>query len=45
MNDTITVTRHEGVWHLTIFTGRPMDPDKPPAETSRPSASRSDEPG
>ncbi|MFE1404877.1 hypothetical protein ACFW5D_14685 [Streptomyces sp. NPDC058770] len=39
MNDTITVTRDKGVWHLTIFTGQPVEPGKSPAETSELSAS------
>ncbi|WP_424861258.1 hypothetical protein [Streptomyces sp. MMS24-I29] len=39
MNDTITVTRDKGVWHLTIFTGQPVEPGKSPAEIGEPSAS------
>ncbi|MFF4041497.1 hypothetical protein [Streptomyces sp. NPDC001816] len=39
MNDTFTVTRDKGTWHLVVFTGQPTAPGKTPASTATPTAS------
>ncbi|MBL1109762.1 hypothetical protein JK361_35185 [Streptomyces sp. 5-8] len=39
MNDTFTVTRGKGTWHLVVFTGQPTSPGKTPASTGTPTAS------
>jgi hypothetical protein len=39
MNDTFTVTRDKGRWHLVVFSGQPTSPGKAPASTTTPSVS------
>jgi hypothetical protein len=38
MNDTFTVTRDKGTWHLVVFTGQPTPPGKTSASTDTPTA-------
>ncbi|MEU6665938.1 hypothetical protein [Streptomyces sp. NPDC046727] len=39
MNDTFTVIRAEGTWHVVVFSGQPAAPGKTPASTAAPTAS------
>ncbi|MEU5594571.1 hypothetical protein [Streptomyces sp. NPDC020298] len=39
MNDTFTVIRDKGTWHLVVFSGQPTPPGKSPASTATPAAS------
>ena len=36
LQDTFTVTRQKGTWHLVVFTNQPTEPGKEPASTDKP---------
>ncbi|RPF39064.1 hypothetical protein EDD92_9250 [Streptomyces sp. TLI_185] len=36
LEDTFTVTRQKGSWHLVFFTHQPTEPGKEPASTDKP---------
>ncbi|MFI8894718.1 hypothetical protein [Streptomyces paradoxus] len=36
LQDTFTVTREKGTWHLTVFTDQPAEPGKESAATDKP---------
>ncbi|MFH9041379.1 hypothetical protein ACH4FA_18825 [Streptomyces sp. NPDC017966] len=36
LQDTFTVTREKGTWHLAVFTGRPAEPGKESSTTDGP---------
>lgn len=39
LQDTFTVTRQKGSWHLVFFTHQPTEPSKEPASTDKPGGS------
>ncbi|KUM70053.1 hypothetical protein [Streptomyces curacoi] len=38
LQDTFTVTREKGTWHLVVFTQQPAEAGKEPASTDKPSS-------
>ncbi|PNG22098.1 hypothetical protein C1J00_11355 [Streptomyces cahuitamycinicus] len=36
LQDTFTVTREKGTWHLTVFTDQPAEPGKESTATDNP---------